>query len=42
MTGITKLDGGVLKLNFEDVNFKTKYFNEYTGGELPRHLVIKR
>ena len=41
VTGITKLDGGTLKLNFEDGNFKAKYFDEYTGEELPRHLVIE-
>ena len=40
-TGITKLDGGMLKLNFEDGNFKAKYHDEYTGEELPRHLVIE-
>ena len=41
MTGITKLDDGMLKLNIEDANFKAKYFDEYTGEELPRHLVIE-
>ena len=41
VTGITKLDGGTLKLNLEDGNFKAKYFDEYTGEELPRHLVIE-
>ena len=41
VTGITKLDGGTLKLNFEDGNFQAKYFDEHTGEELPRHLAIE-
>ena len=28
-------------MNFEDSNFKAKYSDEYTGEELPRHLVIE-
>ena len=41
MTGITKFDGGVLKLSFEDVSFKAKYFDEHTGEELPHRLVVE-
>ena len=39
--GLQQLDGGMLKLNFEDSNFKAKYYDEYTGKDLPRHLVIE-
>ena len=34
-----KVGGGEIEVDFNTINFKTQYFDEYTGEPLPYHLV---
>ena len=34
-----KVGGGEIEVVFNTINFKTRYFDEYTGEPLPNHLV---
>ena len=38
-TKVKKLGGGSLDVEFDLVNFKAPYFDEYTGEILPNYLV---
>ena len=33
-----KVSGGEIEVDFNTLNFKTRYFDEYTGEPLPNHL----
>ena len=34
-----RVGGGEIEVDFNTINVKTQYFNEYTGEPLPNHLV---
>ena len=38
-TKMKKVGGGEIKVDFNTISFKTRYFDEYTGEPLPNHLV---
>ena len=38
-TKMQKVGAGEIEVDFNNINFKTQYFDEYTGEPLPNHLV---